>query len=179
MVALRGQVTEFVRKPVQPIELEVSLLRIRQLFELRERCSRSEERSRILSGKRLSAFIKKERFTFIKQIADSLSAFMGRIATDAQDGLRYFDEMPYFMAIHSAGCRVLSTNSTFTAHLGDRVNQNSWDIYAGAHATPETCPVAIPQERYRQTGYQRLDALQPLLHPPCLNVVVAVQMLFQ
>jgi PAS domain S-box-containing protein len=82
-----------------------------------------------------------ERFVAVKQLVDKMSTFIGRIASEAQGGLTFFNQMPYFVAIHNRDCQVLATNPTYTQHLGHHVPGNSWDIYSGKLARASSCPV--------------------------------------
>jgi len=79
-----------------------------------------------------------ERFLAVRQIVDKLSMIIARIANNAQGGIRYFNEMPYFVAIHSRDCKVLTTNPTYKRRLGNKINKNSWDIYIGNEASKDT-----------------------------------------
>lgn len=63
------------------------------------------------------------------------------VATDVQGGVKYFNELPYFVSIHSSECQVLAANNTYTKYLGNRIYKNSWDIYSGKRAARNGCPV--------------------------------------
>lgn len=142
MIDLMDHVDEFVGKPVKAVEMEVALRRAGELARLRRRVKSAPGNSPDpVMKKDVHAFIEQERFVTIKQIAKSLSSFMGQIASHAQGGLRYFDEMPYLMAIHSRQCRVLTINSTYRKYLGDKVNHPSWEIYKNADRGEQACPV--------------------------------------
>jgi len=83
---------------------------------------------------------------FIKQIVGNMSTFIGQIAEDVQGGVHYFNELPYFVSIHSRDGTILSTNQTYREHLGDREGENSWCVYEGRHSTDEENPVIISVE---------------------------------
>lgn len=94
-----------------------------------------------LTDDETAARIEEERYHTIKQVAKSLSSFMGQIATDAQDGLRYFGEMPYFMAIHGSDGIVRTVNQTYKQYIGDQTDRPSWEIYCGERRNSKDCPV--------------------------------------
>lgn len=141
MAELKDRADAFIRKPILPIELEIALLRARKLSAAARQHQMQTADAMARVRRQADAIVEKERFHFIKQIAGNLSTFMGRVASDAQDGLRYFDEMPYFMAIHSSQRKVLAANPAYTQHLGDRIAHDSWEIYADRWASPDGCPV--------------------------------------
>lgn len=143
MKAFQGRADEFVGRPVRPVAFEIAFDRMCTLSAFQRRLHARPPGPAGGDAGAADAGVADERFRFIKQIARNLSAFMGQIASDAQDGLRYFDEMPYFMAIHSSDGRVLAANPTYQTLLGNRVGLSSNGIYTDADTAPETAPVAI------------------------------------
>ena len=125
---LQGTVYEFIRRPVDPAELETVLRRVAYAAAL---AWRPEEEQRVAT----------ERFLGIRQVIDKLSSFISMVATDVQGGIKYFNELPYFVSIHSNTCQVLAANKTYNKYLGNRINKNSWGIYRGKRATRNGCPV--------------------------------------
>jgi PAS domain S-box-containing protein len=98
-----------------------------------------------------------ERFITVKQIVDKLSTFIGRIARDVEGGVRYFNEMPYFVAIHDREGRVLAANRVYRTLLGRRVGDHSWTVYDGPSAGPDDCPVGRTlRTAAAQTGLETL-----------------------
>jgi PAS domain S-box-containing protein len=43
--------------------------------------------------------------------------------------------------VHSPACRVLAANAIYLKYLGNRLYENSWNIYVGKRATRSGCPV--------------------------------------
>ena len=125
---LKGKVYEFINRPVDPDELETVLRRVAYTVSL---ARQPEEEQRVET----------ERFLGIRQVIDKLSSFISMVATDVQGGIKYFNELPYFVSIHSNTCQVLAANKTYNKYLGNRVNKNSWGIYSGKRATRNGCPV--------------------------------------
>jgi len=125
---LKGQVYEFVNSPFDPEELEPALDRIAYVSSL---TGSATEDQRVAT----------ERFLGIRQVIDKLSSFISMVATDVQGGIKYFNELPYFVSIHSNDCQVLAANNTYTKYLGNRIYKNSWEIYSGKRATRNGCPV--------------------------------------
>jgi PAS domain S-box-containing protein len=134
----------------------------------------------------IAAKIAGERFLAVQQIVDKMSDFISLIASDAQGGLKFFDQMPYFVAIHDQNCRVLTANQTYTQHLGNRINKNSWGIYSGRLGRQNTCPVAqtIRTGRILKTHgnvkYQSGAQVPVIVHTaPILNEAGQVELILE
>ncbi|MDM8526208.1 ATP-binding protein [Desulfococcaceae bacterium HSG8] len=137
MNELKYQAAEFISKPVNPIALEIALNRTENFLRTRralKECEESTEKNR--------EKIETERFLTVRQVVDNISLIIAKTAKDVQGGIRYFNEMPYFLSIHSRDGKVLTSNPTYKKYLGNRIHGNSWDIYTGAYATPVACPIS-------------------------------------
>jgi PAS domain S-box-containing protein len=82
-----------------------------------------------------------ERFLTVKQIVDKLSTFIGQIARDVEGGVRYFNEIPYFVAIHDRLGQVLAANRPYRVLLGGRAGDPSCLVYEGRSGAADECPV--------------------------------------
>jgi PAS domain S-box-containing protein len=125
---LKGRVFEFLSRPLDANELEATLDRIAYTASLAWHPQEDQQ-------------VATERFLGIRQVIDKLSSFISMVATDVQGGIKYFNELPYFVSIHSSDCQVLAANNTYTKYLGNRIYENSWGIYSGKRATRNGCPV--------------------------------------
>jgi PAS domain S-box-containing protein len=122
----------------------------RRLRELPREITRRVER-------RWAQRLETERLITVKQIVDKLSTFIGRIARDVEGGVRYVNEMPYFVAIHDRQGRVLTANRVCRTLLGLRPGDRSCSAYDGASASPEDCPVGRTiRTAAAQTGLETL-----------------------
>jgi DNA-binding NtrC family response regulator len=109
---LKGKVYEFVTRPVDPDELQAVIERVAYAAALARRPGEEQR-------------VETERFLGIRQVIDKLSSFISMVATDVQGGIKYFNELPYFVSIHSNDCQVLAANKTYTKYLGNRIYKNS------------------------------------------------------
>jgi len=82
-----------------------------------------------------------ERLLAVRQIIDHMSAVIAQVADDVQGGVKYFNELPYFVSIHDRDCRLLTANSTYRKYLAPSPGMPGWQIYAGRRATARQCPV--------------------------------------
>ena len=142
MGGLKNSTADFLLRPVQPVALDMALRRAENVLSLQARLEQTMDNLSILSAKRAAEMVDTERFLAIRQIVDRMSAFIGQVANDVHGGVKYFNELPYFVSIHSPDCKVLAANPTYIRNLGYRIHGNSWEIYSGKRATRENCPVA-------------------------------------
>ena len=141
MAAFKGRASEFLALPVPPLVLETVLQRMETVVRLRRRVRSLSENVESRARDSIRGLIETERFLAVRQIVDKMSAFIRQVASDAQGGMRYFNELPYFVSIHSRDGRLLAANGTYNRYLGNRLYQNSWGIYVGRRGTQNGCPV--------------------------------------
>jgi PAS domain S-box-containing protein len=104
----------------------------------------------------LPGIVETERFLAVRQIVEKMTDFITQVANDAQGGIRYFNELPYFVSIHDKNCTVLAANGVYNPYLGNRLYQNSWGIYTGRRASRNGCPVG---RTLRRESVMRTQAL--------------------
>jgi len=142
MVALQSYQPYMLSLPLKRPALAIVLQQARTLYDLQHKLQATEEnleqRAQALAAEKTAT----ERFVTVRQIADKMSDFVSQIASDAQGGIKFFNQMPYFIAIHNQDCRILATNQTYASHLGNRIHDNSWGIYSGKLGQQTTCPVS-------------------------------------
>jgi PAS domain S-box-containing protein len=141
MAAFRGRVEEFLNLPASPLILETVLHRMENGVRLQRRIRALSENMESRARDRVRGIIETERFLAVRQIVEKMSVFIGHVARDAQGGMRYFNELPYFVSIHSRDRTVLAANATYNRYLGNRLYESSWGIYVGRRATRNNCPV--------------------------------------
>lgn len=131
----------FILEPIQPSLLEVQLERAVERSALHRRLRKQPAEIARQAERRFSQRLETERFLVVKQIVDKLSTFIGRIAQDVQGGVRYFNEMPYLVAIHDRHGQVLAANRAYRMLLGRKVGDDSWSVYEGPAGTADGSPV--------------------------------------
>jgi PAS domain S-box-containing protein len=133
----------FLVKPLNPHLVDVLIARA---------CERAAQRRRLRDlphevtrrvVQQVSERLETERFLTVKQIVDKLSTFIGQIARDVEGGVRYFNEIPYFVAIHDRRGRVLAANRSFRLLLGGQAGDASCLIYEGKAGAADDCPVGL------------------------------------
>ncbi|UCF90848.1 MAG: PAS domain-containing protein [Desulfobacterales bacterium] len=138
---LKHEAAAFLIRPVSADDLEVSLRGVKERIALRRQTQRQGQEIEKTVAARVAQRIETERFLTVKQIVDKLSTFIGQIARDVEGGVKYFNEMPYFVAIHNRQARVVAANRAYRTILGNPVGANSWKIYCGDSGKPGGCPV--------------------------------------
>ena len=137
MRELKNDAAEFVSLPIDAVALEIALNRCREKMALLDALHAAHHHA----DARAARIVETERFVTVKQILDKLSTFIGRIANDVDGGIRYFGEMPFFVAIHSRELKLVAANAMYKKQFGHKAGANSWDIYSAPHGTRSKCPV--------------------------------------
>jgi PAS domain S-box-containing protein len=138
---LKPLVSGLLGSPIHPDEVEVALRGVTERINLRRQLQRGKRDIARRIRRRYVKQIEAERFLTVKQILDKVSTFIGELAREVEGGVRYFNEIPYFIAIHDRKCRVVAANRAYRALLGRRIGDPSWEVYEGASRSRETCPV--------------------------------------
>ena len=107
MRMLKNSTADFILRPVKPVALDIALRRAENVLSLQARLDQTMDNLSALSEKRAAEMVDTERFLAIRQIVDRMSAFIGQVANDVHGGVKYFNELPYFVSIHSADCKIL------------------------------------------------------------------------
>lgn len=141
MAAFKGRAEEFITLPTRPLVLDAVLQRMETMLRLKRRVRSLSENLESRAKNSVRGIIETERFLAVRQIVEKMSAFISQVASEAQGGMRYFNELPYFVSIHGRACTLLAANNVYNRYLGNRLYQNSWGIYVGRRATRKGCPV--------------------------------------
>ena len=128
-------------RPIQTDELELLLKGVMERVHLRRQLQQEKRETARRLRRRYVKRIETERFLTVKQILDKVSTFIGELAREVEGGVRYFNEIPYFIAIHDRKCRVVAANRAYRTLLGRRLGDPSWEIYDGEACSRERCPV--------------------------------------
>jgi len=97
-------------RPIQPDEMELLLRGVMERVRLRRQLQQEKRDIARRIRRRYVKRIETERFLSVKQILDKVSTFIGELAREVEGGVRYFNEIPYFIAIHDRKCRVVAAN---------------------------------------------------------------------
>ena len=153
MATFKGRAEEFLALPASSLFLETTLMRVETAIRLRRRVRSLSENVENRARNRVGGMIETERFLAVRQIVEKMSAFIAQVASDAQGGVRYLNELPYFVSIHGKDCTLLAANNTYHRYLGNRLHKESWGIYVGRRATRKNCPVGrtLDSESVRTT----------------------------
>lgn len=129
---------DILGRPIQLPEIEAALARAARWQGLQMRLGAFEE---IRADRLTPELIETERLLGVRQIVDKMSQFIAQVAGDVHGGVKYFNELPYFVSIHSPDCKILAANPTYLRYLGNQIYKDSWEIYVGKRASRMTCPV--------------------------------------
>ena len=145
--SLKLSATDFITKPIDPEILEIALKRAFEKITMRRRLKEYTENLEALVREKSERLVEVERLAAVGQAVEGLSSALQDIAGNLDGGIRYFNEMPCFVAVHNRFLKVVATNELYRKRLGDKVGMDSWNIYpACRHDSDlfEICPVAKP-----------------------------------
>jgi signal transduction histidine kinase/DNA-binding NarL/FixJ family response regulator len=165
---LKSLISGIICSPVDPNELAILLHGVMERIRLRRQLRNgTREVARKIRRHYLNR-IETERFLTVKQILDKVSTVIGELAREVEGGVKYFNEIPYFISIHDRECRVVAANRAYRTLLKRRIGDHSWEIYDGESHVRESCPVSrtILSEqglRLRETVSYRSGAKVPVI----------------
>jgi PAS domain S-box-containing protein len=137
----RDRVSGYVPRPLKAHELEIAYSRAARFARIQDELKTVKSEIDARAAEECTRIVEDERFLAVRQIIDRMSAFIAQVAGDVHGGVKYFNELPYFVSIHSPDCKVLAANTTYMRYLGYRIYGNSCEIYSGKRASREGCPV--------------------------------------
>jgi len=140
--SLKYEATDFVTKPINDDILEIALKRAHEKMDMRRQLREYTENLEELVRKQSAQLVDIERQAAVGQVVESLSGAIRDIAGDLDGDIRYFNEMPCFVAIHNRDLKVVATNQLYKSRLGDKVGKRSWEIYKTEEHDKHVCPVA-------------------------------------
>jgi PAS domain S-box-containing protein len=138
---LKPLVSGILGSPIQPDEMELFLRGVMERLQLRRQLRQAKREIARKIRRRYIKRIETERFLTVKQILDKVSTLIGALAREVEGGVRYFNEIPYLIAIHDRKCRVVAANRAYRTLLGRRLGDPGWEIYEGESRSRERCPV--------------------------------------
>jgi PAS domain S-box-containing protein len=140
--SLKLDATDFVTKPIHDAVLEIALKRATDRIVMREQLKSYTENLERMVEEKSARLIRLERLTAIHQAVEGLSSAMRDLADDMGEDLRYFNEMPCFVAIHNPALQVVATNQLYRSRLGRGIGDSSWLVYT-PEETAKSCPVGV------------------------------------
>lgn len=139
--SLKLEATDFVTKPIHDSILEIALKRATERIMMRDQIRRYTENLEKLVEEKSARLVQLERLTAIDQAVEGLSRARRQIAEDIGENLGHFKEMPCFVSVHNRDLKIVAANHLYQNRLGSGIGDQSWSIYTGDEAGPETCPV--------------------------------------
>jgi signal transduction histidine kinase/FixJ family two-component response regulator len=139
--SLKLEATDFVTKPINDDVLDIALKRAQERIAMRRQLREYTENLESLVRQQASRLVEAERLAAIGQALEGISSAFRDMAGEVEGGVRFFNEMPCFVAIHDRDLKVLAVNPLYRQRLGDRVGGRSWEIYADRNDPAFTCPV--------------------------------------
>lgn len=138
--SLKLEATDFVTKPIRDDILNIALKRACDKIAMREKLKTYTENLERMVAEKSAQLVIAERQAAVGQTVVELAKAFSGIAGDANGGIRYFNDMPCYVSIHSRDLEIVAINQLFQERIGNKVGHKSWEIYLDE---PESrpCPV--------------------------------------
>ena len=167
--SLKYEAVDFVTKPINDDVLDIALKRAHEKIFMRKKLREYTENLEGLVREKTAKLIKAERQIAVGQAVEGLSLAMRNIAGDFEGDIKYFNEMPCFVSIHSRDLKIVAINQLYKERLGDRQGQSSHAIYRDDMADRSTCPAA---KTFNSGKGQRTNAIVEYLDGQEVPVIV-------
>lgn len=145
--SLKFEATDFVTKPIRDDVLGIALKRAHDRIAMREKLKAYTENLERLVAEKSAQLVIAERQAAVGQTVEELARAFSGIAGDSNGGIRYFNDMPCYVSIHSREFEIVAVNQLFRERIGDKIGHKSWEIYSD-----ETGSRPCPVEETFQTG---------------------------
>ena len=173
--SLKLSATDFITKPIDPEILDIALRRAFEKITMRRRLKEYTENLEALVREKSERLVEVERLAAVGQAVEGLSSALQDIAGDLDGGIKYFNEMPCFVAVHNRFLKVVATNDLYKKRLGNKVGMDSWHIYPDCRhqsisELSNSCPVAktfktgAGQRRHQNIEYLDGSVLPVMVH---------------
>ncbi len=144
--ALKLQASDFINKPINPDALDISLARAWEKIDIRARMRNYTENLEMLVTQQADKIIEFERKLAATQVVDGLTAafkdLSGDMPGDMPGQVRFFNDLPCFVLIHTRDLKVASMNPLAQERLGLKAGDASCQAYLGLEALAGDCPAA-------------------------------------
>ena len=140
--SIKLEATDFITKPINNDALEIALKRAHERISMRREIRQHTENLEMLVREQSAKLVEAERLAAVGQVVEGLPSAMRSIVENFGDDVRYFNDLPCFVAIHNSDLTILATNQLYTEKLGNRAGHKSWDIYTNRDLDISDCPVS-------------------------------------
>jgi len=146
--SLKHDASDFITKPINHDVLEFSLQRAKERFTMRRQLREHTENLEKLVEEKTRRIVELERQNAASQVVKGLSDALSDATRSVETGGGLFNELPCLVSIHNRYLEIVAHNTLFEERLGNRVGDNSFDIYSDRTSPGNACPV----QKTFQTG---------------------------
>jgi len=137
---LKHDATDFVTKPIHDSALEIALKRAEDRIRMRLQLKTYTENLEALVEEKSARLLEAERVMAVTRVVEGLSSAIWDMNGDREGGIEYFNEMPCHVSLHNKEMKIVSINKLFQDRFGDKVGQDSREIYGGKYSNQDECP---------------------------------------
>jgi PAS domain S-box-containing protein len=138
--SLKNEAADFITKPINDDILEAALNRVSEKIRLKNELREYMETLENRVAEQSARLVEAERLAAVGQAVEGLTTALTDLSGDLEGGIRYFNEMPCFVAVHNRLRRVVAANRLYQERLGNPIGGESWRIYPDKTQN-DPCPV--------------------------------------
>jgi PAS domain S-box-containing protein len=139
---LKLEAMDFITKPINADVLAIALTRAHEKILMKQKLREYTLNLEKMVEEKSARLVEAERLAAVGQAMEGLSSAFKNIAGDLSGSIKYFNEMPCLVSIHSRQLKIIAANQLHRDRLGDLVGHDSWQIYDSPQGSAGTCPVA-------------------------------------
>ncbi len=139
--SLKFDASDFITKPINNDVLDVALERAHVRINMKRQLREYTENLESLVEEKTRRIVELERQNAACQVVQGLSSALSDAAQEVETGHGLFNELPCLVSIHNRYLEIVAHNTLFEERLGNRVGDNSFDIYSDRNSPGNACPV--------------------------------------
>ncbi len=139
--SLKFDAADFITKPINDEVLEISLVRILEKIQMKNKLREYTENLERLVDEKTQRIIDLERQTAACQVIEGLSTALSNASHEMEEDSGLFNELPCLVSIHTRYLEIVAANKLLKERLGDVIGKNSFDIYSDRTSGANACPV--------------------------------------
>jgi CheY-like chemotaxis protein len=121
---LKLQALDFITKPINADVLAISLTRAHEKIVMKQKLREYTLNLEKMVEEKSARLVEAERLAAVGQAMEGLSSAFKNIAGDLSGSIKYFNEMPCLVSIHSRQLKIIAANQLHQDRLGDLVGRD-------------------------------------------------------
>lgn len=126
---IKNDAVDFITKPVNDDILDIALNRAKDRISSRNQIRNYTKNLERLVEEKSAKILEMERLSAIGQAYEGFTSAVRNLTGDLSPGLKYLNEIPFFVAIYDNSLKIASTNQLYKERIRDSIGLHFSDIY--------------------------------------------------